>query len=72
MTAHWGIKDPSRVEGNDIERERAFVQALRYLETRLSLFMALPLETLEAKSLVTKLRAIGQSEGASNPRPEVA
>jgi arsenate reductase (thioredoxin) len=72
MTAHWGIEDPSRVEGNDIERERAFVQALRYLENRLSLFMALPLEKLEATSLVTKLRAIGQSEGASNPRPEVA
>lgn len=72
MTAHWGIEDPSRVEGNEIERERAFVQALRYLENRLSLFMALPLDKLEAKSLATKLRAIGESEGASTPRPEVA
>ena len=35
MTAHWGIEDPSQVQGSDIERERAFVTALRYLENRI-------------------------------------
>lgn len=72
MTAHWGIEDPSHVEGTEIERERAFVQALRYLENRLSLFIALPLDKLEATALTAKLREIGQSDGASTPRPEVA
>ncbi|PCE39587.1 arsenate reductase ArsC, partial [Rhizorhabdus dicambivorans] len=47
MTAHWGIEDPSHVEGNDIERERAFVTALRYLENRIKLFMALPFDQLD-------------------------
>jgi arsenate reductase len=40
MTAHWGIEDLSHVEGTDIERERAFVTALRYLENRIDLFTA--------------------------------
>lgn len=72
MTAHWGIEDPSHVEGNEIDRERAFVQALRHLENRLSVFVTLPLDKLEATALTVKLREIGQSEGASSPRPEVA
>lgn len=29
MTAHWGIEDPSNVEGTDIEKERAFSTAAR-------------------------------------------
>ncbi|WP_404712889.1 arsenate reductase ArsC [Sphingomonas sp. MMS24-J13] len=72
MTAHWGVEDPSHVVGSEIERERAFVQALRYLENRISLFISLPLDKLEKTALNAKLREIGQSEGASTPRPEVA
>lgn len=72
MTAHWGIEDPSHVEGDDIERERAFVTALRYLENRLALFAALPLDKLEGVTLRGKLRDIGRAEGASAKRPEVA
>lgn len=72
MTAHWGIEDPSRVEGSEIERERAFVTALRYLENRISLFTALPIDKLEATALTAKLREIGRSEGSTHTRPEVA
>src|SRR3546814_8558794 len=36
MTAHWGIEDPASVEG-DGQRE-AFMQAMRYLQNRISLF----------------------------------
>lgn len=72
MTAHWGIEDPSRVEGSEIERERAFVTALRYLENRISLFAALSIDKLEATALTARLREIGRSEGSTTPRPEVA
>jgi arsenate reductase len=72
MSAHWGIEDPSRVVGNDIERERAFVTALRYLENRLKLFLALPIASIDRMALITKLREIGHSEGASTGRDEVA
>src|SRR3546814_4837369 len=51
MTAHWGIEDPSHVQGPTIERERAFVTALRYLENRIKLFIALPFDRLDALAL---------------------
>ena len=72
VTAHWGIEDPASVEGTEIEKQRAFAQALRYLKTRISLFMNLPIRSLDEMSLQARLREIGQAEGASHPRPEVA
>ena len=65
MTAHWGIEDPARVEGTDIHKQAAFVQALRYLKTRIGLFTNLPLRGLSALSLHKKLHEIGEMEGAS-------
>jgi arsenate reductase (thioredoxin) len=72
MTAHWGIEDPSHIEGTEIERERAFVTALRYLENRIKLFLALPIATLEAKALGSKLREIGHAEGSTARRGDAA
>lgn len=65
MTAHWGIEDPSHVEGSEIEQAQAFVTALRYLENRISLFMALPIDKLESATLRARIREIGHAEGAS-------
>lgn len=72
MTAHWGIEDPSHVEGDEVTRERAFVQALRYLQNRISLFISLPIAKLDGIAIKARIREIGQTEGASSPRPEVA
>ena len=72
MTAHWGIEDPAGAEGSDIEKEAAFVTALRYLKNRISIFTALPLKRLEPLTLGTKLREIGRGEGATSQRPNVA
>uniref|UniRef100_Q07KE5 Protein tyrosine phosphatase n=1 Tax=Rhodopseudomonas palustris (strain BisA53) TaxID=316055 RepID=Q07KE5_RHOP5 len=72
MTAHWGIDDPAAVEGSELEKERAFVQAFRFLKNRISAFNALPIKRLDAVALGAKLREIGHSEGASRGRPEVA
>jgi arsenate reductase len=72
MTAHWGIEDPAAVEGPDIQKEAAFVTAFRYLKTRIGVFTALPLTSLDKIALGTKLREIGQIEGTTSPRPNVA
>ena len=72
ITAHWGIEDPSRVEGTDIQREAAFVTALRYLRNRIAVLLALPVTSLDQLTLTTRVREIGQLEGASTRRPEVA
>jgi arsenate reductase (thioredoxin) len=65
MTAHWGIEDPAAVEGTDLEKERAFVLAFRYLRNRITIFNALPLARLDRLALSAKLREIGETEGAS-------
>ncbi len=72
MTAHWGVEDPAAVEGPDIEKEKAFVAAFRYMRNRISVFTALPMASLDKAALGTKLREIGRSEGATLPRPDVA
>jgi arsenite methyltransferase len=72
ITAHWGIEDPAAIEGNAIQKEAAFVLAMRYLKNRISIFVNLPIRSLDRMSLNAKLREIGQLEGASRPRPEVA
>lgn len=63
LTAHWGIEDPAAVE-DEVQRE-AFIQALRYLQNRISLFLALPLASLDDMAMRRKLKEIGQGEGAS-------
>jgi arsenate reductase len=65
VTAHWGIEDPSAVEGTDIERKRAFVTAFRYLKNRITALTALPTERLDALTMRDELKRIGRGEGAS-------
>jgi arsenate reductase len=72
MTAHWGIEDPAAVEGTDIEKERAFVQAFRYLKNRISVFASLPIKSLDEVALGNRLREIGRMEGATGVKPEIA
>lgn len=66
-TAHWGIEDPAAVEGSDIEKERAFVEAFRLMRNRISIFLNLPLATLDRLSLQEHLEEIGRMEGATRP-----
>jgi arsenate reductase (thioredoxin) len=65
MTAHWGIEDPAAVAGTNIEKERAFAQAFRYLRNRITAFIALPIKSLDNLSLLAQLREIGAMEGAT-------
>lgn len=71
-TAHWGIEDPAAVEGTEVEKERAFVRAAKFLRARISLFLDLPLASLDEMTLAARLREIGHAEGATSRRPSVA
>ena len=66
-TAHWGIEDPAKVEGP--AQKQAFMTALTYLKTRIALFMALPLDTIDEMALASRLHEIGRTAGAE---PSVA
>jgi arsenate reductase len=60
MTAHWGIPDPAAVHGTPEEMERAFSQAFTMLDRRISLFLCLPLATLDTFSLQKEIDNIGK------------
>ena len=60
MTAHWGIPDPAAVTGTLEEIERAFSKAFAALDRRISLFLCLPLATLDTFALQRELDKIGQ------------
>ena len=47
MTAHWGIPDPAAVQGTPEQVEKAFREAFFLLDRRISLFLSLPLSTLD-------------------------
>jgi arsenate reductase len=61
MTAHWGIPDPAAVEGTPEEIARAFRDAFTILDRRISLFLALPLATLDQLAVERELKQIGRS-----------
>ena len=65
-TAQWGIEDPALVEGSDMDKERAFVQAAKYLKNRISVFLSLPFASLDALSLKHRLQDIGKLEGTTS------
>lgn len=62
MSAHWGIEDPAAVEGPG-QRE-AFEHALHYLSNRISLFLALPIESIDEMAMERQLKEIGRAQGA--------
>jgi protein-tyrosine-phosphatase len=61
MTAHWGMPDPAAVEGNEAERRLAFADTLRMLNNRISVFVNLPIKSLDKLSLQNRLREIGRT-----------
>lgn len=60
MTAHWGVPDPAAVRGNTEEIERAFREAFFLLDRRISLFLSLPLSTLDRLALKKQIEDIGR------------
>jgi protein-tyrosine-phosphatase len=65
MSAHWGLPDPSAVEGNDAERHYAFADTHRMLYQRISIFTNLPLASLDKLSLQKRLEDIGHKTAST-------
>jgi arsenate reductase len=60
MTAYWGVPDPAAVHGEPAEIERAFRQAFFILDRRISLFLALPLASIDRLALKKEVDRIGR------------
>jgi arsenate reductase len=59
MTAHWGVADPAAVRGTQKEIERAYRDAFLTLERRISLFLCLPLATIDKLAIKKEMDKIG-------------
>lgn len=61
MTAHWGVPDPAAAEGSEAEKRFAFADTFRMLAFRVSIFLSLPLASLDQLSLQRQLDRIGNT-----------
>jgi len=67
MTAHWGIPDPAAVQGPGEQVAKAFRDAFFLLDRRISLFLSLPLSTLDRFSLKKEIDNIGRQRIRIDP-----
>lgn len=63
-SAHWGIEDPAAVEGDG--QRQAFLNAMTFLQRRISLLLSLPDAELDTFAGRQRVREIGRTEGASH------
>src|SRR5712692_2071131 len=55
MTAHWGVPDPAAATGNEAEIRLAFADTFRMLNNRISIFVNLPLSSIDKLLLQAQL-----------------
>jgi arsenate reductase len=60
IKSHWGLADPSDVEGNDDEVQAAFDVTVQHIQRRFAAFFALDLNALSAPELKQALDRIGE------------
>jgi arsenate reductase len=60
MTAHWGVPEPGAVGSNPEQLERSFRDAFVMIDRRISLFLALPLASLDQLAIKKEIDRIGQ------------
>lgn len=65
MSAHWGVPDPAAVEGTEAVKRAAFAETMRFMNNRISIFVNLPLRSLDRMTLKKRLDAIGASREES-------
>jgi arsenate reductase (thioredoxin) len=60
MTAHWGVPDPAAAVGSPEQIERAYREAFAILDRRISLFLNLPLASLDQLAIKREIDRIGR------------
>jgi len=68
ITAHWGVPDPATAEGTATERVEAFRDAYRQLESRIKLFVALPIDKLDRMAVKREVEQIGHVDAPETTR----
>ena len=66
MTAHWGVPDPVKAEGSEAVKRLAFTETYRMLCSRISIFVNLPIATLDRMALQRNVDTIGKAPAPAN------
>ena len=61
ISAHWGVRDPVGANGKESDLRLAFSEAYRMLESRISMFVKLPIRSLKRSDLQRRLDEIGMT-----------
>lgn len=61
LTAHWGVADPSAVQGSEEQQARAYRDTALVLKRRIGLMLALPMPTLDRLAIQHEVRQIGKA-----------
>ena len=62
VTAHWGFPDPAAFRGSDAEAAILFGEVFRQIESRIKIFVALPLERLSRLAIQAEVVKLGQKQ----------
>ena len=60
MTAHWGVEDPAGYLGPEDKQQAFFTKVDVQLDTRIKLFISLPLDAIDSMALQRRLDDIGR------------
>ncbi len=56
---HWGLNDPSKVQGSEAEIKAAFLTVMKEIESRVKAILSLDLDNLNGDALKTALVKLG-------------
>ena len=62
MSAHWAFPDPADFEGTDAEKRAFFADVYGQIHNRISIFVSLPIVSLDKLSLQKRLDEIGTKQ----------
>ncbi|WP_075187815.1 arsenate reductase ArsC [Teredinibacter haidensis] len=62
IVVHWGLPDPSKLEGSETDIRNAFYAVMATIENRIAKVVQLDLTRLQSTELRAALRAIGDSD----------
>lgn len=59
LKLHWGLEDPSKIEGSDEEKAQAFNHTIDIIEKRVSALIALLQRGADVEEMKTELKKLG-------------
>lgn len=58
LKVHWGLVDPSKVEGSDADKAAAFRGTIREIERRIDALLAIPFERQDRETFMAALHEL--------------